>query len=193
MNDIIQIVENAERTELDGRPYIVAPVVMNAGVVHPYPEERSDRFPNGYNAFLPVSAWVMELWNSRPIMANVHPAVAGQYVSALSPKLIDLLGIGQVYNVRAVGDRLCGDAWFDIRATANKAPGILAALVNRTPLACSASGHHHYKGEWGEGVQNGKPYHFLFTEAFPDHLTVTTGDGRCSKEDGCGLNLGGQR
>ena len=120
--------------ELDGRDYLVLPVVMSRGTKGGIDLED-----------------VVEKWQAKPIVANEHPKVNGEYVSVRSPKIAASHVIGVIYNVRLDGDLLRGDAWFDVRNTLKANSDILAAAKSGRALGCST----------------------MYRDNIPDHLAVS--------------------
>lgn len=120
--------------ELDGRDYLVLPVVMSRGTRGGIDLED-----------------VVEKWQGKPVVANSHPKINGEYVSVRTPKMMASHAIGTVFNVRVDGDLLRGEAWFDVRKTLKASSDIISAAKAGHSLGCST----------------------MYRDNIPDHLAIS--------------------
>lgn len=172
---------------LDGRDYLVAPVILITEGVHNnlyYPAAELKKFPKA--------------WNGSPLPLQ-HPTVNGSPISANSPDILRDMSIGQVFNVNfeaASGDapaRLKGEAWMDkarIQALADagneEAKALQEKLNANEPIEISTG--LFAEDEMTPGEFNGNSYEAIARNHRPDHLAIlATGVGACSVADGCGL------
>ena len=104
---------------MDGRDYIVAPMVMLTEGVH-----------NGSSGPVLYTAAELqktpEVWNMKPLVVY-HPQKDGQGVSACSQDIIDSQGVGVIMNTKWDG-KLRAEAWFDIEKTKRVDDRIINAL-----------------------------------------------------------------
>jgi hypothetical protein len=162
---------------LNGKEYIVAPVTMIVpGVLNGsqgallYPIETLRQNPSR--------------WNGMPIVVH-HPKVDGEHVSARSPNILNIQGVGQIFEARVNG-KLTAEAWFDIEATRRVDNTILEALEKGQPFELSTGLFTTHTEE--EGTFNSVHYEGIVRAFEPDHLAVFTDTkGACSVKDGCGV------
>jgi len=168
------------RTEqLDGRAYLVAPVVILTEGVHCgsagcklYTAEELSGLPPA--------------WNGRPLPVFHPEDEAGNALSANSPELIQSQSVGQLFNIEYVNGALKGEIWVDVQKAETISPETLAILRARKPLEVSTglwSTDQNTPGEW-----NGERYDAIVKQIVPDHLALLPGGlGACSIDDGCGV------
>lgn len=170
----------ARRETLNGRPFLVAPVVMLVpGVLNGsggkllYRPEQVSRNPAGWNGF--------------PLTAG-HPTLNGKPVSARNPKVYNRYFLGHVFEAK-FNQSLQGEAWFDEEVTNRVDPRIIRALQVGMPIEVS-TGLFLQADKAPEGaVYNGVAYDFDTKNYHPDHLAVLVDEkGACSIDDGCGVN-----
>lgn len=166
------------RETLDGREYLVAPVVaLVAGVVNGElaPREELARHP--------------EAWNGRPVPL-AHPLNAqGVPISANSPEIEAQVVVGRLWNFELEGDRLQGEIWLDIEKAQRMGGDALEALerIER------GEGIEVSTGYWRDldekpGRFNGVRYVGIQRNIVPDHLALLLHQiGACSWKDGCGV------
>ena len=164
------------RERLDGRFYVVAPVTMIVpGVM------------NGSGGSLLYEAKDIALnvgaWNGVPLLLD-HPKEG----SGRTPTVLEKQGLGSVFNVKVVDDKLIGEAWFDEARAKEYNPVILFNLKAKRKMEISTGlGVDAEKADEGANY-NGKSYVAVARNYRPDHLAVlvkTT--GACSINDGCGI------
>jgi 2'-5' RNA ligase len=166
------------RETLDGREYLVAPVVaLVAGVV------------NGELAPLDELARHPGAWNGRPVPL-AHPLDAqGLPISANSPEIEAQVVVGRLWNFELEGDRLQGEIWLDIE----KAQRLGGDAVLALELIERGEGIEVSTGYWRDleekaGRFNGKRYVGIQHNIVPDHLALLLHQiGACSWKDGCGV------
>lgn len=161
----------------EGRTYVVAPAVLaKAGVL------------NGMLLPAQEIAAHAAAWNGLPVPLR-HPKDAeGNYISANDAEVIEHQGIGLVLNVRAEGDRLLGDLWFDVEKIRQIGGAALSALerIERGELVDVSTAYFH-DTEDTLGVHAGKDYNGVQRNIRPDHVALLPDEaGACSVADGCG-------
>ena len=160
--------------EMDGRAYVVAPVVaLVPGVV---------------NGFLVTAETLMqdvEAWNGRPVTLR-HPQVDGRYVGADDPAARHR--IGTLHNAAFADGRLRGELWLDAALCAEvgaEALDVLHALAAGRTFEVSTGYFCQVLDR--SGVWEGRPYDGEQVHIAPDHLAVLPDEvGACSWADGCG-------
>lgn len=166
---------------LHGRKYLVAPMTMIVPGVLP-----GSKGPLLYPA--DEVATNVDNWNGMPL-TNGHPVDAnGNAISARKPEVLDKYGIGQVFNVQFVDNKLAGEAWFDEELTRKHNPTIIAAL-NASHTIELSTGLYTKDELVPNGYSHaGMPYVAIARNYRPDHLAVLTNEqGACSIKDGCGI------
>ena len=163
---------------LEGRDYIVAPVVLITEGVH------NNVFYSGDELAKHVDSW-----NGRPLVVPTHPTVNGRPVTANSKKVLEKMGVGMVLNVNwDVGTKkLKGEAWFDKEKLEKKNPTVLARLEQKSPKLEVSTGLFTDDVMRANSF-NGKTYSTEAKNHRPDHLAILPDEkGACSWEDGAGL------
>ncbi len=160
--------------EFEGRLHYVVPVVLMAEGVHNgiyYSAEELSKFPDA--------------WNGQPIPVY-HPKEGESPVSANSPKVIDDLVAGRIFNCKFENGKLKGEAWIDPEKADKIDPQIMVKLNNGEMIEVSI-------GVWEEdevvdGEWHGQPYDMIAHNLRPDHLALLPdGQGACSVSDGGGM------
>lgn len=159
---------------LNGREYVVAPMVMLVVGVH-----------NGSNGplYYPSDelAKTQAAWNMRPVVVY-HPA----HGSATNPVELEARQVGMVMNARWDGRKLRAEAWLEADRLEQLAPEIAVALVEDQPVEVSTG--LFTDNVYEPGVWNGKEYEYVARNHQPDHLALLPeGVGACNLSDGCGL------
>ena len=162
--------------QYEGKPHMVAPVVFLAEGVH-----------CGSNGplYYPLSELetFVEAWNGVPVVVQ-HP----QEGTANSPAVIDRQGVGRLFNVYLMNDRLKGEIWIDQNKCRERFPQILHYLETNQPLEVSTGLFTEDDGV--AGTWNGEEYISTTRHYRPDHLALLPGGtGACSWADGCGVRL----
>lgn len=153
--------------------YLVVPVVMLRETV-----------VNG--AFVKVDELQPEAWNGVPVTVQ-HPTESGAHISANSPKVLAKFAIGQIFNARMDGDKLCAEAWIDTaKAKKRGFANILSLLQSGVQMDVSTG--YFCKQESLIGQFNGKDFSETHTDLKPDHLALLpNAEGACNWNDGCGI------
>lgn len=153
--------------------YLVVPVVMLRQTV-----------VNG--AFVKVDELQPEAWNGVPVTVQ-HPTENGAPISANSPKVLAKFAIGQIFNARMDGDKLCAEAWIDTaKAKKRGFANILSLLQSAVQMDVSTG--YFCKQESLTGQFNGKDFSEAHTDLKPDHLALLpNAEGACNWNDGCGI------
>lgn len=162
---------------LDGRPHLVAPVVMIVeGVLN--------------NALLLESEFsqFVESWNGRPVPV-LHPMKNGVHVSANQPDVVERNIIGQVYNASAGGGKLRGELWIDTEKANRLGHGDIVASIEAGEIVEVSTGYQCTEVKQA-GIHNGRKYTHIDTNIRPDHLALLPNEeGACSVADGCGTRV----
>lgn len=162
---------------LDGKKYLVVPVVMMKEGVHVgsrgavyHQIHELGKFPSA--------------WNGIPVTIN-HPKDNEGFVSAKSP---DIPHVGKVFHTFTDGDKLKAQAWVDEQKILAQSPTALAYIRQGKPLEVSVgvfTDEELITGEW-----NGENYVAVAKNYRPDHLALLPEDtGACSWNDGCGIRV----
>ena len=165
------------REMLDGRAYLVAPVVpIIAGVL------------NGFLVPQEEIAAFIQAWDDLPLPIG-HPTNSyGDYISARSPAMIEQ-SIGRFFNAHMDGARLLGELWLDIekcQRLGGDAAECLRRLEAGEPLECSTAFFSRIVAQ--QGLHNGLSYEGIHRDLRPNHLALLpNGRGACSYADGCGF------
>lgn len=170
-----------KEVSLNGRKYIVAPVVMikegvlqgNHGAIFYGAKEVNRR---------------VNRWNYMPVTLGHPEDASGNKISARdNPETIDKYGVGMVFNASFSGDKLKAEAYLDVELMKSKAPAILAKVKKGQPVELSTGLFTNTKQASGEF--NGKKYSEKLSAYEPDHLAILASEeGACSLKDGCGVN-----
>jgi len=123
-------------------------------------------------------------WNGIPITLG-HPAE-----SARSPEVINLSGVGYLFNTKVNDDgSLVGEAWVDIARAQLLNANFLGAFQGGQPIEVSTGlGVTVTKTKEHLLDNKGRVYDTIATEYRPDHLAILMDSvGACSLEDGCGI------
>lgn len=163
----------------DGREWMVFPMVaVKAGVL------------NGELAQADEIKKYVAAWNDRPFVLGHPQDQDGNYISAGDPRVLELLGLGRVYNAEWAPDieGIRAETWLDVgklQALGGKSRGVLERLESGAPLEVSTA--YFRDLEEGAGVFNGREYDGIQRNIRPDHVAaLPDGTGACSWIDGCG-------
>jgi hypothetical protein len=161
--------------ELEGRHYLVVPMVMITEGVHNgsggpllYLEEDLADHP--------------ALWDHKPIVVY-HPKG-----TACTPSVLNNRKVGIILNTRwdSVKKKLRAEAWLEKRRMKRVDSRILEALEKGEVMEVSTglwTDNYHIPGEW-----NGEKYDQVARNHKPDHLALLPDrEGACSVRDGAGL------
>lgn len=169
-----------KQAELDGRRWLIAPVVaIVEGVL------------NGeYVPGQEISRYVAA-WQGIPLVLDHPRDPAGNYMSANDPRVLSRYGVGRFFNVTydKPGKRLKGEAWIDLDK-ARRLGGDAAAFVDRVQRGerVEVSTAYFRDIEEAAGEFAAKSYKTISRNIRPDHLAILLHDiGACSWGDGCGL------
>lgn len=175
----LQVREDLVREDtLEGRAYIVAPVVPITEGVH-----------NGEFISFEEIAFFPEAWDGRPLPIDHPKDKNGIPQTANSPEVLESQVIGQLFNVVARPDirGISGELWIDV-AKAGEVPGgasVLDRLQSGGQLEVS-TGYFTLVDDIS-GEFNGESFVGSQRDVRPDHLALLPEDtGACSWEDGCG-------
>ena len=185
---VVNVAGRVRRTELFGRPFLVAPLTMlRAGV---FSGSRGPLYyPPGE-----IAASVMQ-WNHMPIVVY-HPEAGGGHVSARHPEVLAKQYIGLVLGARVENGKLLADGYFDVEATRRVDSRVLLALERGQRLELSTGLFTENEPARNGATHNGVPYVATARRYVPDHLAILPDQkGACSLEDGCGVlaNAAGPR
>ncbi len=165
------------RETLDGRDYLVAPVVaLVAGVLNQelVPVEEIER--------------AVDAWNGRPVVLG-HPRAQGLPISANSPELEKQIRVGWLWNVEMAKDRIRGEIWVDVEK-AKRMGGDAVTVLQRLEANEGIEVSTAYWRDLDEipGQLNGEHYTGIARNLRSDHLALLLWEeGACSWKDGCGV------
>ena len=161
--------------ELDGRRYIVVPMVMILEGVH-----TGSQGPVYYS--IDELAKTPKMWNLKPIVIE-HPFRGD---TATDLEVYKRQSVGMVMNTHFTDGKLKAEAWIDIDKALEKCPTILEHIKHRLPMEISTGLFSELVLE--EGVWNGEPYKGRIINIRADHLAILPQkQGACSLSDGAGL------
>jgi hypothetical protein len=172
------LTNSAIRNEtLQGRKYVVAPMVMLTEGVH-----------NGSNGPLLYKEAeckrAVVAWNMKPIVVY-HPEINGKGVSACDQDILEKQQVGMIMNTRWDG-KLRAEAWIDENLATIVDDRVIAALEENKLMEVSTGLFIDNSGEPGEW--NGAVYNAEAVNHQPDHLALLPDKiGACSIADGAGL------
>lgn len=161
--------------EVDGKTYVVVPVVMIREGVH-----------NGsrgaiYHSQMELVKTIPE-WEGKPVVIDHPQDLEGNYISANST---GVKVIGYVNSPVMVKDKLQAFVYFDTEAT----PADLLEQVNAGKIIEVSVGVYSDEVEM-EGEWNGEKFKKIAVNEKPDHLAILPNDvGACSVQDGCGIRI----
>jgi len=171
------------REELNGRKYLVVPVVaLMEGVIHAVNAETPEFVPGD------VLKRAAASWIGKPVTLG-HPAKAGKQCSASDAVIRKDSGIGVIWKseYQDNGRRLLQEAWIDEEKAKLLHPKMYDSLAggNTEEVSVGAMVVANAVG----GSHNGKMYKGAWLETSGDHLAFLPGGrGACSCEMGCGTH-----
>lgn len=163
---------------LQGRAYLVAPLVMITEGVH-----------NGSGGALLYKEneikRAVPAWNMKPIVVY-HPEIDGKGVSACDPLVLEKQQVGVVMNTRYTGGKLRSEAWIEEALAEKVDDRVLKALETNKMMEVSTglfTDNIGAPGKWKD-----TEYVAEATNHQPDHLALLPDQiGACSIADGAGL------
>jgi hypothetical protein len=165
---------------MEGRDYLVAPMVMLTEGVHKgsngplyYPQDELSKTP--------------ESWNHKPVVVY-HPTMNGMGVSACDPDIITSRKVGVIMNTRydSKTGKLRAEAWLEKDRVNLVDDRITKSLENNEIMELSTG--LFTDNEVVSGEHNGKSYTSVARNYRPDHLALLPDKkGACSIEDGAGF------
>ncbi len=166
--------------ELDGKDFMVVPVVMmmegvHVGSVGPvlHTAEELGKIP--------------ETWNGIPVTVT-HPSINGQYVSANSPEVLSTFSIGKVFHAHMVDEKLHAEAWLEVDKATQHSPELVEKINNGEIIEVSVGTYSDSISQ--KGMFNDEMFEAIAVNYRPDHLALLPDDvGACSIKDGCGLRV----
>lgn len=185
-NIVANLVGNTRFDTMEGRQYLVAPMVMMTEGVHNgsggpilYKKDELSKTP--------------EVWNHKPVVVY-HPSANGQGVSACDPIILSNRKVGIVMNTKLseveVNNKKVpcwkAEAWLE-QDRINKVDERISDFLNNKEMMELSTGLFvdpiDEDGDW-----NGEHYDQIATNLRPDHLALLPDlKGACSIEDGAGL------
>lgn len=167
------LLQGSRRDTLDGKDYLVVPVVMI----------RSDVVMN--DLLVPAEEILPYSWNGVPVTIQ-HPTAGKGYISANAPAVLEEFGVGTIFNSRWDSGVLKAEAWIDIQKANTLQPGLVKALEDGEPMDVSTG--FFSEDIPSSGSSNGRAFSAIARNLNPDHLALLPGGtGACSWEDGCGV------
>ncbi len=165
---------------LEGRQYLVAPMVMLTEGVHA-----------GSNGALYYPANELKktpvVWNHKPVVVY-HPTHNGNALSACTPDTIEKYKVGIIMNAAFKKGKLHAEAWLEesrLKLVDNR---VLEALESGTMMEVS-TGLFTDNEDADDGAKwNNEAYSAIARNYKPDHLAILPDKlGACSIADGAGL------
>jgi len=179
-NVTVNFSSSVRHDTMEGREYLVAPMVMLTEGVHKgsngslyYPRDELSKTP--------------EAWNHKPVVVY-HPTMNGVGVSACDPDIITSRKVGVIMNTRFDSEtgKLRAEAWLE-KDRIQKVDPRIAGSLERDELMELSTGLFT-DNETVDGDFNGKSYSSVARNYRPDHLALLPDKkGACSIEDGAGL------
>lgn len=174
---ITNLSTKVRREILEGKEYIVAPVVMLTEGVHQ---------GNGGRLYYPAEelAKVPAVWNHKPSVVY-HPAEGN---IACTPEFISARKVGLIFNSKfdSKAGKLRAECWIDPVRAEQVDQRVIEALNEKKVMEVSTglfTDNQMVKGEW-----NGEEYDGVARNYRPDHLALLPDmKGACSVADGAGL------
>ena len=165
--------------KMEGRDYLVAPMVMLCEGVH-----AGSKGPLYYSP--EEMAKNIATWNYRPVVVY-HPTENGAGVSAAAnPETLTKHKVGVIMNTRYKSGKLLAEAWLEVSRLEEVDSRVLTALEADEMMELSTglfTDDIPKAGTW-----NGEDYEVIATNFRPDHLAILPdGKGACSISDGAGL------
>ena len=163
--------------KMEGREYIVAPMVMITAGVHAgnngpllYPEQELSKSARS--------------WNHKPVVVY-HPTLNGKALTACDPAVISAQKVGLIMNSVFQG-KLRAEAWLESHRLQEVDSRVVDYLNNQQMMEVSTGLDSDVYEE--EGDFKGKHYTGVVHNIRPDHLALLPDmKGACSIEDGAGL------
>lgn len=172
-----------QKKTLQGREYLVAPVVMLLEGVF-----AGSQGPLYYSAA--ELQKTVAAWNARPITIG-HPELPnGKKVSGCTPEALESAGVGMVLNTKfdKRSGKLKAEAWFDVQRLAALSEGLDIRKALETNRKVEVSTGLFVDALVANGEYSGKAYVARAVNHQPDHLAILLHEkGACSLEDGAGL------
>lgn len=162
------------RDTMEGREYIVVPMVMMVEGVHNgsqgpiyYPAEELAKLPG--------------VWNHKPVVVY-HP----DGPTACDPDVLSTYKIGVIMNAKIDNKRLVAEAWLEESRIMEVDDRVMDAINNEQAMELSIG--VYVEREEAEGVWNSEQYVAIARNLRPDHLAVLPDKrGACSMADGAGF------
>lgn len=175
-------------TTIEGRKYLLAPVIILTEGVHVDANNRAAYYPREELKKNP------QRWDGRPVTV-FHPKMQNNvgdtiYISANSPEVLELYRVGKLFGVNYMEEdgigKLKGELHLDIDKANNIDPTIIPLIQSGGVLEVST-------GLWDDGIEKngewkGEKYTNVVSNIISDHLALLPGvQGACSWKDGCGV------
>ncbi len=169
---------NVRREQMEGKDWIVVPVVILTEGVHAGSNGPLYYPPDELEKSIPA-------WDSKPVVVY-HPVRNGQPVSAANPETFTKRKIGILMGTKYEGSRLKSEAWLDEEKTREVDNRVLDAINALQVMEVSTGLFPDVDPE--SGVWNDEVYSGIARNHRPDHLAVLPDlVGACSVADGAGL------
>lgn len=170
----------ARRDTLEGRDYLVVPMVMLTEGVHAgsdgpllYPADELKKTP--------------AVWNYKPIVVY-HPTQNGVGISACEPVVINTRKVGVIMNTKYRKGKLHAEAWLEEGRLEAVDRRVLNSIQADEMMELSTGLFTDNEPAPRGAVWNGEAYSYIARNYRPDHLALLPDEtGACSIADGAGL------
>ena len=184
VNSTEQPAYTVQTKTVGGKEYMIVPVVMSMEGVHNGSRgavlHLEEELKNSVND-----------WEGRPVTIS-HPKENGVFVSADSPEILQLYGVGEVHDVYMENKRLKGKIWLDTQKLVALSPETFELIQNNQIIEVSIGVFS--EEEEVQGNYNGENYTTISHNYTPDHLALLPGEvGACSVMDGCGIRVNNEQ
>ncbi len=170
--------------KLEGRDYLVFPVVMLVGESIIWPANSE------YPEYVPIDCLQrshIASFDSKPV-TPYHPQKGNNYVSACRADVYNESRTGQIFGTYLNGLNLGCESWLDIdraRSLGGDAELALEKIENGETIDISVG--IFFEAEKVEGELNGEKYGAKWVEIWGDHLALLpASEGACGQGLGCG-------
>lgn len=174
----VNIVGKPRYGVLEGRDYIVLPVVILVEGVHAGSNGPILYTLEDMKKFSPA-------WNHKPVVVN-HPKKNGEFVSADDPAILSTYKVGILMAAKVKDKKQYAEAWLEKSRIKEVDERVLSSIENGETIEVSTglfTDNEDSPGDW-----EGEEYDAIARNYAPDHLALLPDlVGACSVKDGCGM------